>query len=36
MDREMNEQISFEFEPRKTIKGYPELYWTGKRPFLTI
>jgi len=28
-----NEQISFEFEPKKTIKGYPELHWTGKRPF---
>jgi len=23
----------FEFEPRKTIKGYPELHWTGKRPY---
>lgn len=23
----------FEFEERKTIKGYPELKWTGKRPF---
>lgn len=29
----MNEQLSFEFEPRKTIKGYPELHWTGKRPY---
>ncbi len=28
-----NEQITFEFEPKKTIKGYPELHWTGKRPF---
>ena len=27
------EQIAFEFEPRKTIKGYPELHWTGKRPY---
>ena len=23
----------FEFEERKTIKGYPELRWTGKRPY---
>lgn len=30
---ENNEQITFEFEPKKTIKGYPELHWTGKRPF---
>ena len=29
----MSEQLSFEFEPRKTIKGYPELHWTGKRPY---
>lgn len=28
-----NEQMTFEFEPKKTIKGYPELHWTGKRPF---
>ena len=27
------EQLSFEFEPKKTIKGYPELHWTGKRPY---
>lgn len=27
------EQITFEFEPKKTIKGYPELHWTGKRPY---
>lgn len=27
------EQQTFEFEPIKTIKGYPELHWTGKRPF---
>lgn len=26
-----NEQLSFEFEPKKVIKGYPELYWMGKR-----
>lgn len=30
---ENNEQITFEFESKKTIKGYPELHWTGKRPF---
>lgn len=29
----MDEQISFEFEPRSTIKGFPELRWTGKRPY---
>ena len=29
----MDEQISFEFEPRPTIKGCPELRWTGKRPY---
>lgn len=28
-----NEQLSFEFEPKKVIKGYPELYWMGKRPY---
>lgn len=28
-----NEQMSFEFMERKTIKGYPELHWTGKRPY---
>ncbi len=27
------EQLTFEFEPRKPIKGYPELHWTGKRPY---
>ena len=27
------EQITFEFEKRKVIKGYPELVWTGKRPY---
>ena len=30
---ETQEQLSFEFETRKTIKGYPELHWTGKRPY---
>ena len=32
----MNEQIAldrYEFEPIKTIKGFPELHWTGKRPY---
>lgn len=29
----MDEQLTFEFEQRKTIKGYPELHWTGKRPY---
>ena len=23
----------FEFERINTIKGYPELHWTGKRPY---
>ena len=30
---ENTEQMTFEFAQRKTIKGYPELHWTGKRPF---
>lgn len=29
----MNEQLTFEFEQRPTIKGFPELCWTGKRPY---
>lgn len=29
----MDEQIRFEFEERPTIKGFPELRWTGKRPY---
>lgn len=29
----MDGQVSFEFEQRKPIKGYPELHWTGKRPY---
>lgn len=28
-----NEQMNFEFIERKPIKGYPELRWTGKRPY---
>lgn len=30
-----NEQLTFEFEQRPTIKGFPELRWTGKRPYLS-
>lgn len=29
----MEEQLTFEFEKRPTIKGFPELHWTGKRPY---
>ena len=29
----MDEQHSFEFSERPTIKGFPELRWTGKRPY---
>ena len=29
----MDEQITFEFMQRPTIKGFPELRWTGKRPY---
>lgn len=29
----MDEQLTFDFIKRPTIKGYPELRWTGKRPF---
>ena len=28
-----NEQTVFEFTKLPTIKGYPELRWTGKRPY---
>lgn len=30
-----NEQLTFKFEPAKrpSIKGFPELHWTGKRPY---
>lgn len=31
----MEEQLTFEFEKRRTIKGFPELHWTGKRPYLS-
>jgi site-specific DNA-methyltransferase (adenine-specific) len=33
MKEHTTEQTSFEFEELKTIKGYPELHWTGKRPY---
>ena len=26
---------SFEFESIKPIRGYPELRWTGKRPYIS-
>lgn len=29
----MDEQLTFEFKERPTIKGFPELRWTGKRPY---
>lgn len=32
----MSEQLqieTFEFDQRKPIKGFPELHWTGKRPY---
>ena len=29
----MNEQKAIELNQRPTIKGYPELRWTGKRPY---
>lgn len=29
----MSEQLTFEFKERSTIKGFPELRWTGKRPY---
>lgn len=29
----MEEQLMFEFAKRPTIKGFPELRWTGKRPY---
>ena len=31
----MEEQLTFEFTQRPTIKGFPELRWTGKRPYLS-
>lgn len=29
----MADQLTFEFDQRPTIKGFPELRWTGKRPY---
>ena len=29
----MSEQMTFKFVQRETIKGFPELRWTGKRPY---
>ena len=29
----MDEQLTFKFAERPTIKGFPELRWTGKRPY---
>ena len=29
----MDEQLTFEFEEREPIKGFPVLHWTGKRPY---
>lgn len=29
----MDESIIYEFEKIRTIKGFPELHWTGKRPY---
>ncbi len=30
----MQEQQSFEFDVRPPIKGFPQLHWTGKRPYV--
>ena len=29
----MSEQFTFDFQDKPTIKGFPELRWTGKRPY---
>lgn len=29
----IQEQMTFEFDTKPPIKGYPELHWTGKRPY---
>ena len=29
----IKEQMTFEFETKPPIKGFPELHWTGKRPY---
>lgn len=31
--KKMEEQLIFDFNKRPTIKGYPELRWTGKHPY---
>ena len=33
MKNNYEQQTIFEFEERRPIKGYPELKWTGKRPY---
>ena len=33
MSEKFEQPTIFDFEERKTIKGYPELRWTGKRPY---
>lgn len=33
MDKQLNINDVYEFEERPPIKGFPELHWTGKRPF---
>lgn len=33
MSKQIEGQMTFEFEQRPTIKGFPELRWTGKRPY---
>lgn len=33
MFEQNDEQMTFEFLERPTIKGFPELRWTGKRPY---
>lgn len=29
----MDEQLTFDFDKRPVIKGFPELWWRGKRPY---
>ena len=33
MSEQIEGQITFDFQERTTIKGFPELRWTGKRPY---
>ena len=35
MYEQNDSQMTFEFQERPTIKGFPELRWTGKRPYRT-